>query len=160
MPTYATPTDVFARVRGLIGDTATAFSSSTVPTLTEVEDWMDEGVGALHACLRSVNITPIPQTDSFAVARLAELETRYTEGRVRRVIAGAAGDQGNTDGQDQLDSFFEECEKIKANRVLVQQAFEPGNSVKSAQNYVTNPQGPDALTTADWAPRFKRNQKF
>ena len=160
MPTYATVGDVFSRVRGLLGDSVTAFSSSTEPSETDVENWMDEAVGAIHSCLRSVNVTPLPMTDAFAIAKLGEMEIRYAEGRVRRLVAGYGGDQGNRDGQDLIDKFFEDCEKLKAQRQLTQEGLDPSQTVQTASNYVTNPQGPDTLTEADWKPRFTRKQKY
>lgn len=157
MPTYATLSDVKARVPYRTID------GSSDPSASQVTAWLDEADGRLNGVMAACGIsTPIPATQTDGRNWLKSLATDYAEGHVRMAYAAAGGASTNRDGRDLLESFMAIEQWMLEHPAQTQGRIEGGN-VDAGVRAVRGPPATGnaaGQSTSDLTPDFSRDEKW
>lgn len=155
MPTWAlSNTEVIALVRGLLPALPAAFSTTTIPTLAQVDAWLDEAENSVRGALNGVRIG-VP-TAATATDQLGVLTTNFAVGSVKNFIDTAGGGPGNA-GQDQIDWFWIQIDDIlkRPDWWGARLGIEPAVA-SHAHSHITDLE----LETTDYEATFTRGEKF
>lgn len=157
--TYASLSHVEARVGGR--GFQVPFTSSTKPTDTQVQAWLDDAQEMLDTALAGAGL-PAPYSATGPVARLREVIVSYVEGLVRAHHAAAGGDGTNDDGQPLITEFKFVLDDILANPGKWQMALggNVGPNTRGPSSYQYRNNDSRSIAGGDFAPVFKRGEQF
>lgn len=103
MPSWAAAnTEVIALVRGLLPRNPSVFDGTTIPTLTQVDQWLDEAEDEIEGVLAAEGIT-VPAT-AAALNILGKYSAEYAAGQIKNLIDTAGGGSGDA-GAPNLECY-------------------------------------------------------
>ena len=149
MGTYCTTAHLNARLP------FTTFDTTTEPSTTEIDYWIDEGealvIGALQAGGNAGSYATTP-----AILQIRSWVMDYVEGMTRRAYAQSSADGSTDDGEEPLRRFHNRLDWILANPSLAGAMLGAGAGASAATHvhaYAQN--NSDDLTADDLGPVFK-----
>lgn len=149
MGTYCTTAHLNARLP------YTTFDTTTNPSTTEIDYWIDEAEALVVGALQSGGNGGTYSTTA-AILQIRSWVLDYVEGLTRRAYAESSPTGSTDDGNDVLNRFYARLDWIIANPSVAGAMLGAGaasaNTVR-AHSYATN--NADSVTTDDVAPVFK-----
>ena len=158
---YASVSDVEARLPYRV-DREDGFTSTTQPSLAQVQQWLDDAEAELNATLLAVGL-PAPYSSAGAVATLRQAVTGCVEGRVRMAYASAGGDGNNDDGKDMIRTWQDTLLDIRNSAGWWSAklgAAAPTSARSGLASYVTSNADGKSVSDGDFRPTFTRCEKF
>jgi hypothetical protein len=150
--TYATTALVQARIP------TPALSTTSQPTLAQVDAWIDTAEGRLHATLAAAQIsTPITDADGIEVMRHWAL--LYAVGWTKRAMAAAGNDGDNDAGKEERDAFEQVLKDILAQAGTYGAMLSGGDAPAGTQrirSHVTHHPDGHTVVGGDFAPSFNK----
>lgn len=138
------------------------FGSSTSPSTTDIDNWIDEAEALLEGALAASQIaTPITSTAGVKIMR-AWL-TGAIVGTVRMSFAAAGGDPNNQAGESQIEKFNERLTDILNRPQIYQQQLGGGagtSASRQIRSYVTDNTDSKTLADGDFDPTFTTATEF
>ena len=138
------------------------FTSSTSPSTTDVDAWIEEAEALLESTLNAAQITT-PITTTAGIRILRAWLTNAVVGTVRLSFAASGGDPNNVAGQAQIDQFNERLTDILNKPQLYQQQLAAGSGTSAARQiraYTTDNTDSKTISGGDFDPTFTTGTKF
>lgn len=151
MSTYGTLAKVRARLP------LVEISSTSTPTQTQVQEWLDEGEDLVNGVLRASGLSP-PYAGEAAIRILGRHVTDYAEGRVRKALASELATGEETDGDALLASFEASIRDMRINGALWGDVLSDGGRAGDSVRTFAAPALDDASNERD--PWFTASEVF
>ncbi len=159
MPSWATANvEVIALVRGLLPRNPSAFDGTTIPTVTQVDQWLDEAEDEIEGVLAAEGIT-VPATTA-ATNILGKYTAEYAVGQIKNLIDTAGGGEGAA-GASNLETYEQMLVSLQVRPDYWKKKLGVGGtSATFARGNVLN--NPDGLTieNGDFEAKIKITEKF
>lgn len=157
MSTWAAVSDVQARL------TYQTISSSSKPTTTQVQSWLDEAEAHLRGALSAAGLPTSYTAGGDAAIMLKTWATDYAEGRCRLAWASSEGSDDNQDGVAVVEEFNRRIADImdRPSRYgeLLGAGSAPTNSRRIRAHVTNHPDG-KTIAAGDFAPTFTTGEKL
>ncbi len=149
MSTYGTLDKVRARLP------LVEISSTSTPSQTQVQEWIDEAEDELNGTLRSCGL-PAPYTDAASVRILGRHVTNYAEGQTRKALASELGTADEADGQALIEKFETALASLRASPAAWGQVLASDGGSQTTARRAFGP-GVDTEASEPW---FGRDTEF
>ncbi len=156
MGTYASTTECTSRVPERV------FSTTSKPTLLQIEKELDDAESLLEGTLDAIGVG-VPITTARGIKNMRAWTCDYVEGYIRKVLAGAFGDDAGDDGTVLFTKFADLLEDMRDNSPHYSAMLEGGavsGTARRVRSYVTDNADSKTVSSGDFIPEWTRDEKF